>query len=253
LSYALHGDGAGNIYLFGNTGGFDPTSVSLDSCTITNASGFRFVFKLVPDGQVLWCRKLGSATDCGVDALGNCFITGALLGTVSFDSITLTNAGGTGSNPGDYPSYFLANANPQGTFVWAKMFGADDTAAHGEPAYDSPTVRVAVDAQGDCSFSASLNRTNSPFDSFSLTTFGIRDAVVARLDAEPPRLEILRAGDAVVLSWPTNQPAFVLESVGALGTNVWAAVTNGVTVSGTRNFVTNFITEASRFYRLRKP
>jgi hypothetical protein len=265
LSYAVHEEAGGNIYLFGNTGDYThPTSISIDGCTLTNTSGFRFIFKLAPDGQTLWCRKTGefanaspyargAATDCDVDALGNCYVVGAFQGVVSFDGITLTNAGGTGSSPGDYPSYFLAKLNPEGAFVWAKNFGADDWGTYGEPGYDSPNVRVAVATQGDCSFAAALNRTNSPFDPFTLTTFGIRDAVVARLDADPLFLNLSGEGDSVVLYWPTNQPGFVLECANTLPpTNGWSVVTNEVTVVGAQNFVTNPITAGSQFYRLRK-
>jgi len=255
----LAADNSGNAYLVGTL-----ASVSVDGCALTNAGGFRFIFKLAANGQALWCRKIGefsnappyaegAAIDCDVDALGNCYVAGVFQGVVSFDGITLTNAGGTGSYPGDYPSYFLAKANPQGTFVWAKNFGAYDTETHGEPGYDLPSVRAAVDAQGDCSFAAGFSRTNCIFDSFTLNPFGISDAVVARLDAEPPRLRILHSGNSVVISWPTNQPSFALECASGLpATNGWIAVTNPASLFDGLNFVTNPVTTSSQFYRLRK-
>jgi len=267
LTFAFHGDAGGNIYVLGNTGADNTSSASitLDGCTVTNKGDFRFIFKLAPDGQVLWCRRAGDftnpqisslrglATDCDVDALGNCYITGEFAGYATFDHLTFTNVGGTGAGLDDYPSYFLAKMSPQGNFVWAKAFGADDWGYHGEPYSDWPSVRVAATLQGDCSFAASLNGTNTPFDGAILTSFGIHDALVARIDADPPRLSILCDGNSVVMSWPNNQPGFVLECSSVLSaTNSWSVVTNEVTVVGAQNFVTNSITAGSQFYRLRK-
>ena len=68
-----------------------------------------------------------------------------------------------------------------------------------------------------------------------------------------PLLNIQRSAITnVVLSWATNSTGFTLEANTNLTTNVWSVVTPAPSVSGTNNVVTNAVSGAARFYRLRK-
>ncbi|HEX5398251.1 MAG TPA: hypothetical protein VFY06_04310 [Verrucomicrobiae bacterium] len=58
---------------------------------------------------------------------------------------------------------------------------------------------------------------------------------------------------AVRLKWPTNDPAFNLESSTNLATTNWSAVLPGPVTAGGLYVVTNHMDVPQRFYRLHKP
>ncbi len=67
----------------------------------------------------------------------------------------------------------------------------------------------------------------------------------------PPQLTITAAGANVILTWPTNANAFVLQSTPNLGTSaVWTKVAPGPVVLNGQNTLTNPIPGAAKFYRL---
>jgi hypothetical protein len=65
-----------------------------------------------------------------------------------------------------------------------------------------------------------------------------------------PMLTISRSGTNVVVSWPTNAGAFVLQSAGSL-TSSWTNDSSPVVVSGTDNTVTESASESRKVYRLK--
>jgi hypothetical protein len=74
------------------------------------------------------------------------------------------------------------------------------------------------------------------------------------LATPPPRLNIQRSAPAnVVLSWATNVTGFRLEANTNLTANLWSVVSPAPAISGTNHVVTNAISDAARFYRLRQP
>ena len=255
-------DASGNAYLAGIiSGSVGSGPASFDNCVVTNESqSVPFLVKYDPDGNVLWCKKvadfvknlfaLGWVEKLTADAAGNVYLTGRFLGTASFDGITLTNRGGDGYNVGDFPSYFLAKLDSDGRTVWAKDFGGAEQDDGSDP-LDERKNGIAVDAAGNCSIAGFVSRTNMPFDGFTLSTTGEYDLFVARLDADPPKLDIAVEGHSVTLSWLTNQPNFVLESsTNLLLGNAWSSVTDSFATSDIRYFVTDAITADSRFFRL---
>ena len=70
----------------------------------------------------------------------------------------------------------------------------------------------------------------------------------------PPRLSATRAGNRVVVSWPTNQTTgALLEWVHALPATAWSNVPAISVVVGTNRYVTNTVLPgSSKFFRLRK-
>jgi uncharacterized repeat protein (TIGR03803 family) len=64
-------------------------------------------------------------------------------------------------------------------------------------------------------------------------------------------LDLYTAGTNVILSWPTNAPAFTLLSTDTLSSGSW--ITNSIvsTIIGGKNTVTDVATGVGRFYRLR--
>ena len=81
----------------------------------------------------------------------------------------------------------------------------------------------------------------------------IRESVRNVFMVARPRLNIQRSANTkVVLSWSTNFTGFALEANTNLNPNVWGVVSPAPAVSGTNNVVTNAVSGATRFYRLRK-
>jgi sugar lactone lactonase YvrE len=67
-----------------------------------------------------------------------------------------------------------------------------------------------------------------------------------------PALEILLAANQVVLSWSVTASNYLLETTRALGSGAsWAALTNGLAVSGDNYFLTNDVGPGPVFFRLR--
>jgi uncharacterized repeat protein (TIGR03803 family) len=68
-----------------------------------------------------------------------------------------------------------------------------------------------------------------------------------------PQLTIIRSGPNVILTWPTNAAGFALESSTNLAPpGVWSAVSPGPIIAEGANVVTNPISGAQNFYRLRQ-
>jgi hypothetical protein len=80
------------------------------------------------------------------------------------------------------------------------------------------------------------------------TDFYIKSMTISGL-----QLNIQKAGANVVLSWSTNTPGFNLESTPSLGVPVWNPVSPVPVVVNDQNVVTNAITDAQQYYRLRLP
>lgn len=78
-------------------------------------------------------------------------------------------------------------------------------------------------------------------------------AINVTTDLPPPVLGALRAGDAVVLYWPTDYAAFVLEFATQLPPTNWAPVTPPPAAVGGYFYATNSPTETERYYRLHRP
>jgi len=69
-----------------------------------------------------------------------------------------------------------------------------------------------------------------------------------------PRLFIARDGNRAVITWSAATADFVLESASMLGnSSAWLPTTNQVHGSGNLRAVTNTISGAKEFYRLRRP
>jgi uncharacterized repeat protein (TIGR03803 family) len=80
------------------------------------------------------------------------------------------------------------------------------------------------------------------------------NGTVFRLALSPalssPRLSLATASTNAILSWPTNEAGFTLQSTTNLGTAVWSAVTTAPVVVTGQNTVTNPMVRAQQYYRL---
>ena len=69
-------------------------------------------------------------------------------------------------------------------------------------------------------------------------------------DLPRPTLSITRVGSNVLVSWPTNDAGFLLQSSTDLTSSNWINVINPVAVVGTQYAVTNASTAPAQYYRL---
>jgi len=68
----------------------------------------------------------------------------------------------------------------------------------------------------------------------------------------PPLLGMLRQGDKVLLSWPTNSVGYTLEYATDLPATSWTSNTTAPAIVGVNYTATNTMSGPTRFFRLRK-
>jgi len=72
------------------------------------------------------------------------------------------------------------------------------------------------------------------------------------VESSPPTLQAQLSGGNVILRWPGSATNYSLEAASNLSANIWAPVTNASAIINSQNTVTNFITQPSQYYRLKK-
>ena len=233
---------AGEVYL---TGYFTSGRARFDSLEVTNTRGGTrdvFLAKYRHAGEIVWARGAGGsqsddALDLALDHDGNVVLAGNFASpSANFGAFTVTN-----QSPAGATDLFVAKYRPDGTAVWAASAkGGGSTAnAVGVDLHDN--LLVAGDFTGALGLGG-LELSNS----------GWEDFFVARLEADVPELQMTRVGDAVVLSWPTNRPGFVLERTQDPAQSNWETITNEAVVVGDAFVVTNSVDQNTPFFRLRR-
>jgi len=180
-------DAQGNTYVAGR---FTSTSISFGSTTLKNSDSTNtsnpvtgmsmdvFLAKYDANGNVLW-TKSARGTDnmdegvfsVAVDALGNAYMAGMFSSsTLSFDSITLTNAG--------VENIFLAKYDTDGNVLWAKSAGGS---------FHDWGYAVAVSTLGNVYLTGVFQSPTITFGSTTLTntdnTGQTTDLFLAKYDA----------------------------------------------------------------------
>lgn len=261
-------DSLGNVLVCGE---FSPT-LAIGGLSLTAVGGKDlFILKLDPSGKALWAASAGgtngdSCAGLAVDAAGNVYITGTILGAATFGSINLPGSGSTNKT-------YVAKLSPGGSFLWAKQ--ASDTK-------NNNGTGIATDAAGN-SFVVGKFISTVTFGSHTVTNSQVvnYELYVARVNSsgtflwaihgsgtvsEARDVTVDSAGDAYVtgdfdwsmklgstslaataasnvfLAKVNSGGAFVwATSAGGQGTTSWssgqavAVNSSGVTVSGTFN------------------
>ena len=123
----------------------------------------------VPEWQ--WATRAGGASsdygfNISVDAYGNSYVTGYFSGTVTFGDFTLTSSGSA--------DFFAAKMDSDGNWLWAKRAGGSGN----ERGYG-----IIVDAYGN-SYVTGFFFGTATFGDFTLTSSGLGDVFVAKMDSD---------------------------------------------------------------------
>jgi PKD repeat protein len=169
-AYGIATDPVGNVAVAGT---FSNT-IDLGGGELTSANAMIdiFVVKLNAAGGYVWGRQIGTAgasegtNGVAMDGSGNVIITGNVIASVDF-------GGGSLAGGGSVDAYVAKYAAQNGNHLWSRRVvgsGNDYGAA------------VAVDSAGNVAIAGSFNGS-ALFSTFPLTSFGVDDAYVMKLDA----------------------------------------------------------------------
>ena len=182
---ALAVDGAGSVYLTGETGGVLPGTSSAQPQF--GGSDDAFVVKLNPDGKSLaYATYLGGSDlelgrGIAVDADGNAYV----VGWTSSTNFPVTPGAAQMTIGGGYDA-FVAKLNPDGSqFVYATYLGGDSFESGASLALDSQRRVVVVGRTASANFASAPTPTRFGSDKRSF------DAYVARLSANGQSVDYL--------------------------------------------------------------
>lgn len=177
--YAIIADSSGNVYTTGYFQGdvdFDPGA----GITTLSSAGNNdiFISKLNSAGALVWARSFGSTFDdegweIFVDSAGNVYTTGYFQDTVDFDP----GAGIFNLNSAGSSDIFISKLDSNGNFLgaWA-MGGTASDYGYG----------IFVDASGNIYttgyFQNSVDFDPAPGGIFNLTSIGVEDVFISKLD-----------------------------------------------------------------------
>ena len=189
------------------------------SYTITNLAAGTYRLRVVADCDVsrarfqLACGPTGSVTNVGP----------------VHDTYSATNV-----------VYLLPTNALTTTLLWTNMLKEFDCGPWTVPTNGNYEFRFTVVDKNAASSGFTL-----AFDYIKFTP--VPNAVVSR-----PKLSASASNGKIVLSWPTDGPAFGLEQTDELSSSNWVSSSPEPVISGEQLVVTNATTGEKLFYRLRK-
>jgi hypothetical protein len=178
LANSISADSKGNSYI---TGYFYGTAI-FDTVHLTSFGGNDiFIAKFDPDGNCLWAKQAGgidqdNSNGISIDAYGNSYITGEFMSTAKFDTLQLTSFGTA--------DIFIAKYDTYGNCLWAKQYGG---------IYVDMGNSISRDLTGNLYVTGSC-RVTSSFGSVQITSYGLDDMFIAKLDSEGNCLWAKHAG-----------------------------------------------------------
>jgi hypothetical protein len=184
-SNSLTLDDQGNIYF---TGDFISPSISFGGTSLTNASTpndpNRYAAKLSNTGTPVWAKRLtngnSSASGITIDINNNLYLVGYGVDTV------------IATIPFSYPDVIVMKLNPaNGNTVWSKVAGDGFIGL-----VDFPTS-IDSDNSGNLFITGHFSGTVSAFGSTVLSTSGMTDIFVAKLNTGPSNVEEINLADNV--------------------------------------------------------
>ena len=188
FSYSISTDDIGNIYM---SGAFTSSNIAFDSIVLANASNSGianiFIAKYDANGNVLWAKSTGGTypaygASVTTDVSGYLYISGEFSSpTITFGSITLTNA----NNTGNYQDFFIAKYDSVGNVVWAKSAGGNDLES---------CIDVSCDDSGNLFMVGRFDSPSLNFGSTTLINSGNSDIFIGKYDSNGNLLWVKSAG-----------------------------------------------------------
>ena len=180
-------------------------------------------------------------------------------------SVRLNNGDGTFGPEGRYRvgpsihSVVVGDFNADGRLDIAADLSRDTVSMAVWPGNgDGTFARAVTNFTSNFSYQQAQSLVAGDFDGDGLvdlaTTRGTTNAVTVRLNQSVAQLQIARAGNRFVLSWP-DWSGYVLQGniVSPSNTNAWFDLPDPVTVLTNRRVATNSIGNSIAFFRLRRP
>jgi hypothetical protein len=163
-------DAEGNCYL---TGSFQSPTIKFDEEVIKrNSDSEIFVAKFDSQGKTLWVRQAGGAGGGGgsgngitVSADGYVYVCGYFRGDIAFNDLNLRNAG--------FNDIFVARYDAAGELDWVRQIGGSG---------DDAASAITLDPQGNCYITGGFEDEVRFSRSITLSSAGLVDAFVAKLD-----------------------------------------------------------------------
>jgi hypothetical protein len=85
-------------------------------------------------------------------------------------------------------------------------------------------------------------------------TISFDNLTVGAMDMIRPRLNFLRTGNTLELSWPATGMGFKLQSTPSFTVPVaWTLLTNGIRFTNVQSVFTTTVSSGNQFYRLKSP
>jgi hypothetical protein len=200
-------DRFGNVFV---TGSFLHPQMSFGAITLFNSDGSWysedfFIAKYDANGNVLWAKRAGQGgkyldeegTSINVDVNGHVLVTGYFRGSsITFDSTTISNAGGGTSMYGFY-DLFIVKFDANGNILWAKSEGGNK---------DDFGFAINSDPIGNVFITGGYQSSNISFGSNILinSSSGNRNMFIAKYDSNGNALWAKSANNATGLSIDTD-------------------------------------------------
>jgi hypothetical protein len=180
-AYALAIDPGGNVVFAGGIKGAPNFG---GGPLVSAGKADAFVTKLDGAGNHLWSKRFGDAGDqvalgVATDQAGNVIVAGVFQGTIDL-------GGGPLVSTGISFDFFVAKLDAAGNHLWSKRFGGTGNESF---------IRVATGPQGEIVLGGILVGTVD-FGGGPLTTAGMNDAFVAKLDPAGAHVWSKRFGDS---------------------------------------------------------
>jgi len=174
ISYGIDSDSSGNFYV---TGTFNGTATFGAFTLTSNGNEDIFVVKIGIAGNCLWAKQAGgTSNDNGYGIAsgrdGTCYITGPFTGTATFGATQLSSNGGS--------DIYIARLDSDGNWRWAMKTGSS-SADFG--------YGITSDTDGYAYATGTFKGTVS-FGNASLTSGGLSDVFIAKIDQDHPFLAV---------------------------------------------------------------
>jgi len=184
LARAIAVDGAGNVYLTGDTSG----SLTTPALGPLSAWGASFALKLDASGATVWAQGFGGAAtiharSIAVDASGKVYLGGDFGNSGNFNGGVFGTPALTSFGNSDA---FAFKLNADGSIAWAKNFGGSGAKAYG--------YGIAVDGSGNVYLDGNFKSAN--LTTPALAKIGVGDAFALKLDSSGATLWAKNFGGA---------------------------------------------------------